>query len=290
MDGGSEDIPTGIRAWEELLAEWEDRRRKPPRDFFFGDGGRPFPSSWDGAPPIWSYEIQLKGLSGGPGTPPSGLLSPAAKLLARVGGDINFDRDVLRQPYGSELTDLGAALICYAALTTFLFDDPYLYRSGRLRDFGQELAKHYDLKPISAALKNVPGRGDVQVLVRFSEIEEGSLTFKQAVIAVGTAMVGTASLADSVVSIAADAPQAYGHYEELYAPAIRQTVDTAVDYVGDSVEFTGQYMSHLFSELEEIFDIAVVPAGPEPTSPERSDQLISSRPSKRKQRQQITRG
>src|SRR5690606_14114843 len=131
--------------------------------------------------PSWQHRITIAGLARGRERPSRTLLAPAVEVLSRLGGNVAFDLSHLR-PYGAdtELTDLGAALVSYAALTTWLFDDPRLYKSGRLRNLGRQLARELGIRRLRQELNRFAyDADDVVVFLSLSEIELGSVEFLQ---------------------------------------------------------------------------------------------------------------
>ncbi|MER9852586.1 MULTISPECIES: hypothetical protein [unclassified Mesorhizobium] len=201
---------------------------------------------------------------------------------------MNFEYELLRSYDG--FTDLGVALVYYSALTTYVFDDPYLFKSGKLRELGEELAEQIGIRPLSETWRQAGVANGNQALIYVSEIEDGSLKFWQAV-AIGVQITG------GVVAMAAAGPSAIKAYKEVYRPEIVDTwdqglekMDDFAEFGGDVLDLTAEYMRELFSGMSEIIDMTVLPSTPEPTSRRHSTSPVRPATQNKKRKPPLIRG
>lgn len=246
--------------------------REPPEP---PDSGEPEPG--------FRHSIELKGLHGKRERPSRTLLAPALALLARLGGTIRFDEHYLRPYGGAQLTDLGAAVVSYAALLTWLFDDPRMYRYGKLRHLGSQLAEEMGVNPLRYRLNRTQEGRDAVPILQLSPIELGSAKFLQTLALISAIIGGIGGGVGGIVGAAADGPAAWQATQDYYLPMFDELVESATEVGGEAMAVTGEFLVKYFAELETVLAANIKPEPPEKTPRGRS----GSYPIRTKQRGRI---
>ena len=155
----------------------------------------------------------------------SRLIFAAAKVLNRVGGNLHGPHETLLFWDRMQLSELGAGLVVYAALTIATLPDRRFFQTGNLLEFGQDLAREAKLDPWDVFVrKNYSSLGgEVELNVELSPLYPGSFIFFQRFVLV---LSGVAA----VSSFLSTADTAYEKTKDIYLPKAMLALDAGRDY------------------------------------------------------------
>lgn len=201
---------------------------------------------------------------------PAGLIGPAAKVLKRVGGGLEWPHPKLLDWQNYTLQPLGLGLVDFAALTIAVVPDKRFFQSGQLLEHGQSLAGSVHLETWSQFLRrDYPDLAqDWQLALELTPIYPGSLRWMQR-------LVPYAQVLGVTVTIMAQGPTAFENAKEIYLPAAKEAIAASHEYAAE-----------YFSGLQEILDLTVLP---EPSKIPRAPSDPAQRPGGRAKPKRPTR-
>ncbi|MDW9595316.1 hypothetical protein GOA63_24325 [Sinorhizobium meliloti] len=183
-----------------------------------------FDANKDGISPTLEIRLHAAKRDGRKQVDPK-LIFAAAKVLNRVGGNLQRPHETLLFWDRMQLSELGDGLVVYAALTIATLPDRRFFQTGSLLEFGHDLAKEAKLDPWDVFVReNYPSlRGVVDLRVELSPLYPGSLIFFQRFVLV---LSGVAA----VSSFLSTADTAYEKIKDIYLPQAMLALDAGRDY------------------------------------------------------------